>query len=470
MTLYQFVRTLAARWSIILGSVVILLLLIIVVMLVFPAKYTAAASVVVSSQSQDPLLANNQYSVSDSYVATQADIIGSPHVARGVVQDLNLDRNPELIQEWRDDTDGHGDLVAWIADTLTPNLKVKPARNSNVIDIEFTSRNPHSAALVANAFAVSYLKTTTDLKIEPAKQSAQFFDVRIGELRGQLEQAQSRLADAQRTEGVVVNPERLDVENSHLADLSSQLAVAQSQEADSASRSRGAAGNSSVSPDVIQNAVVQTLKTQIAVAESKQKELSTQLGPNHPQYLAGQQELENLRASLATESARVGSSLNTANRVGIDRAGDLRTAVDQQRQRIIDLAQKKDRLSVLQREVDNADKAYQLVMERYAQTSIESHVAQADVALLTSATDPVNPSFPRIKLFLALGLFFGVLLGVGIALIVEIFNPTVHSAGDIQSQVGIPVFVVVPAMKTRRARFLQWVARFRHRKSAPSIA
>jgi uncharacterized protein involved in exopolysaccharide biosynthesis len=252
--------------------------------------------------------------------------------------------------------------------------------------------------------------------------------------------------------------------------LSSQLAVAQSAQADSTSRSRGAYGNSGTSPDVIQNAVIQQLKTQIAMAEAKQKELGAQLGPNHPQYKAAEQELDNLRASLASESARVGSSLTTASRVGIDRAADIEAAVEQQRQRIIDLTQKRDRLSVLQREVDNADKAYQLVMERYAQTSIESHVAQADVAILTAAAEPTDPSFPKVKLFVLLALFFGLLLGIGLALLVEIFNPMVHSPGDISQHLGIPVFVVVPAMKTRRARFGQWLSRIRRRKSKPSFA
>jgi chain length determinant protein EpsF len=471
MTINQFLRTLGARYRIILATLVTLLVLLALVILIFPAKYTAAASVVVSSQIEDPLAGTvMQTPLTDGLVATQVDIIESPRVARKVVTALNLQNNRELIEAWREDTDGKGDLTDWIANSLLVKLKAKAGRASNVIEISYTSPSAHYATVIANAFTQAYLETSAELKIEPARQSAKFFDVRIGELRGQLEQAQGRLSQGEKDVGLVVTPERIDVENARLADLSSQLALAQSMQADSSSRMKGAAGNASGSPDVIQNAVVQQLKTQIAIAESKQKELSAQLGPNHPQYLAAQEELDNLRASLAKESAQVGSSLNTASRVGVDRVADLQAAVETQRQRIIDISQKRDKLSVLQREVDNADKAYQLVMERYAQTTLESHVAQPDVSLLGVAGEPTDPSFPRIKLFFVLTIVFGLSLGVGLALLAEAFNPTIHGTIDISAQIGLPIFAVVPVLKSRRARLLSWIDRVRGRRVAATAA
>ncbi len=466
MTLYQLLRTLAARWRLIGLTTIAMLVLLVLVVLIFPTKYTGTASVVVSSQSQDAVLgAVTQMPIADTYVSTQADVIASPRVARLVVKKLKLDKDESAVESWQDETNGNGDIVAWIGDLLLDHLKVKPGKLSNVIEINFTSKDPHAAAQVANAFAESYLETNSELKLEPARQTAQFFDVRIGELRKQLEQAQERLSQAQKLVGIVVTPERLDVENARLNDLSSQLALAQSAKADSSSRSRGASGNAAASPDVIQNNVVQTLKTQIAINESKLKEMSEQLGPNHPQLLRAQQNLDDLRASLARETSQVGTSLNTASQVGTDRVSQLQGAVEAQRQRIIELAEKRDHLAVLQSEVDNAEKVYELVMQRYAQTSIESNVYSADVSLLSPAAFPTEPSFPRIKLFALLTTVFGLFLGVGLALLAEVFNPMIHGAADVAQRIGVPVFSVVPKLKTRRARIQQWFDRIRRRKS-----
>ncbi|MGA2551160.1 MAG: chain length determinant protein EpsF [Burkholderiaceae bacterium] len=454
MTIHQFLRTLIARrWMIVLTIITLFLLLGLLIFLV-PPRYTATASVVVNSQSQDPLMgALLQTPIGATYVITQAEVIGSPRVAKRVVSKLNLAQDPTMKEAWQDDTHGRGDFAAWIGDLLLSGLKVQPGRESNVIEINYKSRDPVFAATLANAFAQAYLETSMELKVAPAKQSARLFDSRIAEVRSQLEQAQQKLADAQKDAGMVVTPERIDVENARLADLSTQLVMAQGQMADASSRNHGAEGNVASSPDVIQNGVVQGLKTQIALSESKLKELSGRLGPNHPEYIRTQQEVNDLRASLARESAQVGSSLGTADRIGASRVGQLQAAVNSQRQRIIALSQARDGLSVLQREVDNAQKAYDLVMQRYSQTSVESQVAQSDVALLTAATEPIEPSFPKVKLYSVLTLGMGILLGIGLALLAEVFNPMVHGALDITSRVGIPVFAVVPNSRLGRKRW-----------------
>ena len=56
----------------------------------------------------------------------------------------------------------------------------------------------------------------------------------------------------------------------------------------------------------------------------------------------------------------------------------------------------------------------------------------------------MHPSFPKIKLFVVLTLILGLLLGIGMALLIEILNPVVHSPLDIIEQLALPVFAVVP--------------------------
>lgn len=467
MTIHQFLRALFARRRTVAVTVLVLLLFLGVLLLVVPPKYTATASVVVNSHREDLVLgAASQMPITETYVATQADVIASPRVARMVVKKLKLDQDPKAKQEWQDATAGRGDLVSWLADSLLIGLKVNPGRDSNVLEIDYTSRSAPFAAQVANAFADSYLETNSELKVAPAKQNAHFLDAQMADLRMQLAQAQQRLADAQRASGIVIADDaKMDVETARLSDLSTQLAMAQAQRADSYSRDHGAQGDFGISPDVIQNPVVQQLKAQVAVAESKLKTLSATLGPNHPEYIAAEHELNTLRASLAAESNRVGESLATANRIGAQRVAQLQAAVDAQRQHIIQLSQQRDKLSVLQREVDNAQKAYDMVMQRYSETSLESQVAQPDVALLTPATEPIDPSFPKIKLFVVLTIVLGLLLGAGIALLAEIFNPRVHTSLDVMTQIGVPVFAVIPrggalarpiarALPNRRRRLL----------------
>ena len=64
----------------------------------------------------------------------------------------------------------------WLAELLQKKLEVKPARESNVINIAYTGGDPDFAAAVANAFAQAYLDVNLDLKLAPARQYAAFFE------------------------------------------------------------------------------------------------------------------------------------------------------------------------------------------------------------------------------------------------------------------------------------------------------
>ncbi len=443
MTLRRLLQILAAHMLTMAASVVAVVVLVGVVVAVVPPKYTATASVVVSNLSTDPV-GGLQTQIGTGYVATQVSIISSPRVAREVVINLNLDKDPRMLELWPQDADGRVNKVDWFAGLLLSKLKVEPSRQSNVIDISYVSSNPARATQIANAFAQAYLDASILLKSGPAKQTAQFFDAQIEKLRSQLEAAQTRLSDAEKESGQVVSTDRIDVENTRMGDLSTQLALAHAQYAESAARRNSAQNDSTTSPDVIQNGVIQQLKGQIAQHESQLAELAGRLGDRHPQYIRAQQELDQMRSTLSAETSRVSRSLDTADRIGAQKVGQLQTAVDAQRRRILTLSAGRDKLTVLQREVDSAQRAYELVMQRSSETRLQSQVAQTDIALLATAVEPVAPSFPKVKLFLAMALVFGILLGAGLALLRDMLNPRIYGVEHFVALTGIPVFGVVP--------------------------
>jgi len=82
---------------------------------------------------------------------------------------------------------------------------------------------PKTAAILANAFAQAYIDTNIELKVDPAKQYATWFDERSRALRADLEAKQKRLSDIRPKRASLPPRRRLDIENARLAELSSQL-------------------------------------------------------------------------------------------------------------------------------------------------------------------------------------------------------------------------------------------------------
>lgn len=434
----QLIAVLKARRGALLavwGGVVLLALLL---SLVLPRQYMASAEVVVEPRGGDPLVGQPGHGTTPGFLATQADIIASERVGARAVAALKLAAQPRWAERWQKASGGKGDANRWIAGRLKKNVKVSPSHESNVLTLTVTADDPRFAADYANALAHAYLETDLELRVEPARQSAAWFDEHTRQLRGNLENAQARLAEFQRANGLV-GDDKLDLESARLTELSTQLTAAQAQTSEASSRQRQGGGTS----DVTASPLIQALKVDLARQEAKLIELAGYLGENHPQYQRVKSEVESLRARLRAESGQVAAVVGTNSRINQAREGEIRARLDAQKQRVLELKRQRDEMGVLLREVDSAQKAYDLVMARLTQTSLESKSRQGNVALLSAAEAPTEAASPKLLLNLGLGLVIGGLLGVAVAIVRELLDRRIRGAGDLAEALGAPVLAEI---------------------------
>lgn len=440
MNFKQFLNILLARYKIALFVLIATVTLVLLVNLLLPNKYVASTSVLLDVRSPDPLIGLSMGGMAmPSYMATQNEIITSDRVAQSVVKLLKLDENPQIREQWRTATEGKGQLVVWLGKLLAQKLDVKPSRESDVISISFTAEDPAFAALIANAFAQAYINTNLELKVEPAKQYAQWFQLRAKELRTELEQTQARLAAFQKKSGMVsVGSRTQSVENSKIAELSGQLVLNETQLAEIQSK-RQSAGDTLV--DVMQNSTIQNLKTEIIRLEVKLQELSRNLGKNHPQYQAMEGQISTLKQKLNDETQQILSSINTANRVSVQKGSALKATIETHKRKAIQDSGQRDQIAVLENDVESAQKAYDVLVQRYTESNLKSQSNQTNISVLTPATEPTDRSSPKIYMNLLLAVFGGTLLGVGAIFIAEMFNPRVRTMETLLAATGFPVLV-----------------------------
>ena len=134
MSLHQFFSILRARRF--LAAMILLGTLALAVgwILLRPAHYTARAPVLVDVRTDPVGAAALQGMIAPSFVATQIDISKSDRVAQRVVEMLRIDKQPDEIQRWRDETQGRGSPQAWFAHELQAALDVKPAREPKPLE------------------------------------------------------------------------------------------------------------------------------------------------------------------------------------------------------------------------------------------------------------------------------------------------------------------------------------------------
>jgi polysaccharide biosynthesis transport protein len=453
MTFEQFLTILKARARLALAVAIGVVAAVLAGSLLWPKQYTASASVVVDVKSRDPILGTVlSEMMAVGYMATQVDLIQSEPVALRAIRALRLNEDGELREQWHEATKGRGDFGSWLAELLAKKLEVTPSRESNVITIEYTSASSEFAAAMVNAIVQAYIDTTVELKVEPARQYNAFFDERAKQAREAVEQAQTRLSAFQQQRGITAIEEHLDVESARLNELSTQLVALQAVAAESEGRELQAGSNARSMTEVVTNSVVGGLTAELSRQDARLNELEQRLGPRHPQVLELRANIEQLRSRIFEETRVVSGSLRVNNKVNESRLTQLRSALAAQRDKVMQLKGERDESAVLLRDVENARRVYDSMMERASQTSVESQSTLTNVNRLKAATEPALPSSPRVILNVALALVVGSLLGVGVAVSRELTDRRVRTEGDVVQGLRQTMLVMMPGPDRRESR------------------
>jgi len=456
MGLQQVLLSLRARFGVFLLILAATVLSAAAVSLILPKSYKATVSLLVDardeqslSNAQRPLILPQERL---SYLQTQKDILSSKKVARKVVQELKLAQDPATRAILEEEGLSGTSLEDRVVENTLKKLKVETSQ-SNVIEASYASPDPDLSARVANAFAHAYIATLLELRVAPARETAAWFDEQVKGLRANLEDAQAKLTSLHQRENIVSADERVDVDNARLAALSEEVVRAQGQTSQWSSREQQAhkflerSGSLEELPEVLDNLFIQRLKGDLLHGETKLQELSTQYGPNHPQYQRQASENQSLRLKLTAEMRKVVSGIESSGRQSRQREAAAVKAMAEQRARMLGLKQNRNEFTVLRRNVESAERAYDTAMQRSVTSLVDSRTNQTNVTVLNPALVASVPSSPKVALNIALSVVVGVMLGVGIVMLLEMSDRRVRSFEDLENEWNVPMLGELKAWK-----------------------
>jgi chain length determinant protein EpsF len=444
----QFLRIVWARRWIVLGLFLLIAVAGVTTTLLWPKQYTAESSLIVDIRIDPALGALAPALAAPSYMATQIEVLKSERVASRAVKILGVERSPTAVAQWRDATAAKIPLERYFAYVLQRGLSIEPTRGSNLINLSFTASDPIFAQAAANAFAQAYMDVSVDLRVAPARQSATFLQEQAKGLRANLEKAQATLSNYQQTKGILVSDERLDQESARYASLLTQLAAAQAERVETATRQRNSGAETS--PDVLQSSAVQNLKAQLAAAQTKLSEASNLYGKNHPARMQLEVQVAELQRQIAAETRRVSGGASVSSRGSSQKVSELQALVEEQKKQLLSLRADKDQVAVYQRDVEAAQRAYDSVAQRLTQTGMEGQNDQANTRLLSPAVEPIEPSRPKILLGIVASIVGGLVAGLVAAMLREALDRRVRRPEDLIVTAGVPVIGVLrPAGSSR---------------------
>lgn len=484
------------RWLLILICGIILGLLAGIVAYSLPSRYEASATVQIDPRKRT--IVNLENVVSDlradqSTVESEVEILRSKGLILQVIDSLGLRTHPDFTQPSLFDraltaiglpAGSSGPAAQRLAPRIdgvimpgtgspaemaTPQrdeivsafekrLKVARVRNTLLIEVKMSSADPLLAARIANALVEAYLKDQLAAKVKATTQATEIIEHKLEGLRQKLFDAESRVATF-KAEHNIFDAEGQLLSEKQLARLMEQTVIARNATAEARARFdqvqellRKGRQKSAIA-DVLQSQTIRLFKDQLVKATRREAELLTRYGPKHPELVKARAEVADIEMQLSVEVDKIVANLETEYRVAEERERSLADSLVGLKEQQIVSKEASVRLRELEREVATSRQVFETFLQRYKQTAESQDLQVADARIVQQADVPLVVASPKRKQITAIGLLAGLVLGFGLAVLVELAHPGLRRPEDIEEALGIPHLASVPRLKRRSDGF-----------------
>lgn len=422
------------RASMIIAAVVVLLT--VVLLAVLPRTYTATTMLMVNYQVNDPVngreLPIGQLS---SYIATQSELMHTHDVLLEVVKRLNLTSVRSYALGY---TSGEGSLAEWVASRIEKKLEIHPSQTgSQLIYITFSASSAELAAAVPNTIAEIYRSQERVRESGAPGERAKRTDAELDKLKSRVEAARAALDEFERKNGMIADGGKSDADATTLENLESRLLEAQNSRRMAELRQSGDAASSD---QALGSPLLQNTRSQLAAKEAQLAQMSRTYGQAYPGLREVQQQVDDLRATLAQVSQSFASSANSSVNAARELEARLARDVAAQRARIGGQGQLRSAEGRLRLEFESAQEAYKHALDSQgATTSAVAGKSQNNIDVVSSATPPLAATSPKVLLIGLAGLLAAVALGLGLPLVYELLNRRIRCKDDLERGYHIPV-------------------------------
>lgn len=485
--LRELLRKIWRRRGIILGTVIVLTVLAALVIFQLTPRYTASTLVMIGARENqvvDVEAVLSGLSDDDKTIQSEMQVIGSRELAAKVVAKLRLDRKPEfnpalqvpgawatlfdpktyLPEDWIPVFYGaqvvrrqsEEELVKReferVVTRFLDGLTVATEGRSRVVRISYQSLDRRQAAQIADSVADFYIVAQLDAKFQATQRANEWLNTRLSELREQVLVSEQAVEEFRKSSGLLRGKETT-LAAQEVSELNTQLVIERTKRAESEARLRqvegllSSPGGSETATEVLESPLIQNLRQQEATVERRAAELASEFGPKHPRIITVEAEMADLQAKIRSEVNRIVDGLRNEVAVARARVAALSGALNDLKRRMGDLNEADVQLRALEREAQANRALFETFLTRSKETDTQEGFQQADALIISRATIPEAPSYPRKKLLLAFAVGIAGLVGILLAFVVEKLDHGFRSMEQVESMMGAAPLGLVPALK-----------------------
>jgi polysaccharide biosynthesis transport protein len=453
-------RIVAKWWWLIAGIAIACLLAAIVISLMITPQYRAESTIEVNPEGVQVVgekigdVQPNQMN-DRAFINTQVGLLKSRSLAERVARSTNLANDATLFDQEQPRQAREKRAAATVESAVT----ITPPKDSTLIAIAIESPNPELAAKLANAYADNFIQSNMERRYEATSYARNFLQQRIAAVKTRLEQSERQLVAYAKAQGILtlavdtggtgsVRQEQ-SIDAATLIQTNNALAQAKSDRIAAEQRYRQASAAQSQAA-VISDPTVQALGQQRATLEAKYQQNLGLYKPEFPEMVQLRNQIESLDKEIARQRSRVSGSasgtLLADYQAARAREAELEAKVSQGKAGLIALRERSIQYTILQREVDTNRSLYDALLQRFKEVGVAGGVGANVVSVVDRAQVPNGPFKPNLPLNIAIGLFVGILLGLGTAFTIEWIDDTIKTPDDVGNKLGLASLGVIPGV------------------------
>jgi len=433
-----------------------------------PNQYESYASVLVTPQTVDPALVTAGVPESDLnnrlYLMT-AQILSRGRLSK-IIDDFGLysDESQYMVREQ-------------IIDMMRENVGVEPVltelsqgvRRRNEVEeisqfmISFTHRDATIAMRVAHRLSNDFIEQHIESRITLSQKSLEFIDDELARLAARIREVEGRVAEVKNANPGRL-PEDMTTTQRRLERLMTDMAFAQRSLAEAISDEAFFRSQINNAPMSIGEMTPENrLKSlNLLIAEYRAKGFTDK----HPDIIKTKLEIATLKQAIklgAVENAEGGDRILSYSQQSAeaerrraalrktaadDEIARLRAAVDELQAQLANTPAVAEILDGLDREYTHLFDSYQDFSNRQLEAMVQAQLERRQLGeqfrVLEAAFIAPEPASPNRPLIMILGSFFAIALGVGVGIMRESVDSSLHSARQLQTAISIPVLAAIP--------------------------
>lgn len=343
--------------------------------------------------------------------------------------------------------------VARVVQAVQRRLTVAPKGRSYVIRLSFKAHDPAKAAAIANSYAEQYTLSQLDSKLEAIKRANDWLNDRTAEMRRKVTESEQAV-ETYRAQAGLLGARGENLVNQQLSELNSQLIVASADRARAEARLRqvrsGRTTDGETASEVLASPTIQNLRAQETTLKKTESELLERYGPKHPQLINARAQIRDVESRIKQESGRIVSSLEGEFVAAQARENTIKANLSRLEQQAAAANQAQVKLRELEREAEINRNLLETFLSRFSQTEQQSGIQRPDSRIVSQATVPTIPTYPRLSVNLPVGVGVAFVFGIILAFMFEKLEAGFHSPEQIEEAFGVSTLALIPALSMFR--------------------